>query len=261
MTHSRRIFVSRPNTNASSTADVAYGSTCDGCAENSTFPTSGPRMRASAENDWFTPSTSPCRAGSRPLRDQRLGRRGQEREPGHPEGQGDEEPELPRSGDVVAHGPRAASPTRPSEHEPDAEPHQRRLVVLLLQPPVEAPLRDHQHEARRRRTQEVLLVASSRSPWSAGPASPRSWRTRTSPGRTSAPAGRPSASRSVRRSPAEVEPAAPRRPARRAAQRLRHPRPARATRATSDSPAASSPRTPGGPGRPIMRERRSAGRT
>ena len=24
----------------------------------------GPRMRASAENDWFTPSTSPCRAGS-----------------------------------------------------------------------------------------------------------------------------------------------------------------------------------------------------
>ena len=37
---------------------------CDAPAWNKTDPRNGPRMRPSDANAWFTPSTSPCRAGS-----------------------------------------------------------------------------------------------------------------------------------------------------------------------------------------------------
>ncbi len=37
---------------------------CEAPAWNKTDPRNGPRMRPSDANDWFTPSTSPCRAGS-----------------------------------------------------------------------------------------------------------------------------------------------------------------------------------------------------
>ena len=44
--------------------DTANGRACEGCTPNRNEPRNGPTIRPSEANDWLTPSTSPCRAGS-----------------------------------------------------------------------------------------------------------------------------------------------------------------------------------------------------
>src|SRR5206468_894085 len=60
----RRITGNNRATKTSVPAAAAYGSTRLGETWNNTLPRNGPRIRPRDANDWLTPCTSPCRAGS-----------------------------------------------------------------------------------------------------------------------------------------------------------------------------------------------------